>query len=82
MNAQFVRDQLIEIPNAEVRTSEVYARYRRWCDNNGIPQETNHNFNTAFCRIAEITRKRPKAGGRQTTMLLGYQLVPIEPHNE
>ena len=80
--AQFVQEQLIEIPGAEVRTSEVYARYRRWCDNNGIPQETNHNFNTALCRIAEITRKRPKAGGGQTTILLGYQLVPTEPHNE
>ena len=80
--AQFVQDQLIEIPGAEVRTSEVYARYRRWCDNNGIPQETNHNFKTALCRIADITRKRPKAGGGQTTMLLGYQLVPTAPLNE
>jgi putative DNA primase/helicase len=63
-----------------VRTSEVYARYRRWCENNAIPLETNRNFNTSLRRIADITRKRPKAGGGMTTMLLGYQLLPIESH--
>jgi putative DNA primase/helicase len=80
--AQFVQDQLIEIPGTEVRTSEVYARYRRWCENNAIPLETNRNFNTSLRRIADITRKRPKAGGGMTTMLLGYQLVPTENGNK
>ncbi|MBR5294094.1 MAG: DNA primase [Oscillospiraceae bacterium] len=75
---QFVRDQLIEIPGAEVRTSEVYARYRRWCENNAIAPETNCDFNASLRRIADITRKRPKAGGGMTTMLLGYQLLPVE----
>ena len=80
--AQFVRDQLIEIPGAEVRTSEVYARYRRWCEENGAPIENGRNFNAGLRSMAEIARKRPKAGGGMTTMLLGYQLVPTEPHNE
>ena len=78
--AQFVQEQLIEIPGAEVRTSEVYARYRRWCENNAISPENNRNFNTSLRRIADITRKRPRVGGGMTTMLLGYQLLPIESH--
>lgn len=78
----FVREALIEIPGAEVRTAEVYARYCRWCEENGIPAENGRNFNAGLRSIAEITRKRPKAGGGQTTMLLGYQLVPTETHNE
>ena len=72
----FVRDELVEIPGAEVRTSEVYARYRRWCDDNGIPQETNRYFNSALREIATITRKRPRVGGGMTTLLIGYQLFP------
>ena len=73
---QFVRDELAEIPGAEVRTSEVYARYRCWCDDNGIPQESNRDFNSALRRIATVTRKRPKSGGGMTTLLIGYQLLP------
>lgn len=74
---QFIRDQLIEIPSTEVRTSAVYARYRQWCDDNGIPQEKSSSLNAALRQIATITRKRPNTGGGMTTMLIGYQLVPV-----
>ena len=79
---QFMREQLIEIPGAEVRTSVVYSRYRRWCEDKAIIPDTNRNFNTSLRRFAEVARKRPRSGGGMTTMLLGYQLLPIEPHQE
>ena len=69
-------DELAEIPGTEVRTSEVYARYRCWCDDNGIPQESNRDFNASLRRIATVARKRPKSGGGMTTLLIGYQLRP------
>lgn len=73
----FVQERMVENPAAEVRTSQVYAAYRRWCDANGIQPETSRGVNDALRRIARVERKRPRSGGGATTMLLGYQLRPI-----
>lgn len=70
-------ERLIESPAEEVRTAEVYTAYRKWCDANGIPPETSRMVNDALRRIARVERKRPRSGGGATTMLLGYQLRPV-----
>ena len=82
MMSLFVKEHLIAQPADEVRTSDVYKRYRNWCEENCIVPESARMFNADLRRIGTIARKRPKAGGGMTTMLLGYQLVPAEPRNE
>lgn len=71
---QFADDRLIEDGTAEVRTSQVYDEYRRWCDENGCYSENSRNFNQELRKFGKVVRKRPKAGGEKTTMLIGYRL--------
>ena len=71
---QFLEDQLIQDPDAETRTAEVYDAYRAWCVRNGLFPENNRNFNHELRKVANVTRKRPKTGGNPTTLLLGYRL--------
>ena len=76
--ALFFEDALEESPNSEVRTSEVYARYQRWCSANGCYSENARNFKQALTAIARVERKRPRSGGGMTTMLIGYKLTEEE----
>ncbi len=76
--ALFFEDALEESPNSEVRTSEVYARYQRWCSANGCYSENARNFKQALTAIARVERKRPRSGGGMTTMLIGYKLAEEE----
>ncbi|WP_341302430.1 phage/plasmid primase, P4 family [Lysinibacillus sp. FSL H8-0500] len=73
--ALFFEDALEESPNSEVRTSEVYARYQRWCSANGCYSENARNFKQALSAIARVERKRPRSGGGMTTLLIGYKLA-------
>lgn len=70
----FMEDALEECPNSEVRTSEVYARYQRWCSENGCYYENARNFKQALSTIARVERKRPRSGGGLTTLLIGYKM--------
>lgn len=72
--ALFIEDCLNESCNDEVRTSSVYAEYRKWCDENGMYPESTRVFNQSLKAIAEIRRKRPQCGGDKTTMLIGYTI--------
>ena len=72
--AQFVEDTLIPEPNAEERTSAVYKHYQKWCTQNGCYAENNRNFKQAMSAMAKIVRKRPRLGGSETTMMLGFAL--------
>ena len=56
--ALFFEDTLEESPNSEVRTSEVYGRYQRWCSANGCYSENARNFKQALTAIARVERKR------------------------
>jgi len=70
----FFEDALEASPNSEVRTSEVYARYQIWCRDNGCYSENARNFKQALSAIARVERKRPRSGGSETTLLIGYKL--------
>jgi len=72
--ALFMEDELIKDVFSDVRTREVYDRYKLWCDSNGYCTENAKNLNQCLKAKAEIKRKRPNSGGEKTTMLVGYRL--------
>jgi putative DNA primase/helicase len=74
----FVEDCLDPVPNDELRTSAVYRRYEEWCKDNGCFAENSKNFRHSLegaVGAANITRRRPRTGGSETTLLLGYQII-------
>ncbi len=71
---QFVEECLIKDEFSEVLTSNVYTRYQHWCRENGYHPDGMRNFKQALLSFAEVKRKRPKAGGEKSTLLLGYRL--------
>lgn len=72
--ALFLEEEMESNANAEERTSMVYERYQKWCDANGCYSENMRNFKQALGVYGRIERKRPRIGGEQTTMLVGYRL--------
>ena len=72
--APFLEEEMESNANAEERTSMVYERYQKWCDANGCYAENMRNFKQALGVYGRIERKRPRIGGEQTTMLVGYKL--------
>ena len=72
--ALFLEEVMEPNANAEERTSMVYERYQKWCDTNGCYAENMRNFKQAIGVYGSIERKRPRIGGEQTTMLVGYKL--------
>lgn len=73
--ARFVEDCLSQEDGAETRTATVYRRYNEWCKDNGYNPEGAGKFNQALSSFATIERKRPKGGGNQTTVLIGYDIA-------
>jgi len=77
---QFVEERLEEDAGHELRTSDVHKEYKEWCLRNNYGAENIKNFNQELRSFAKIARKRPKAGGGATTMLLGYRVIGrVEP---
>lgn len=73
---QFVDDCLVADERAEVRTSAVYLRYQKWCDDNGYKPESVKGLNQALSSKFTITRKRPADGsGGLTSVLVGAGLT-------
>ena len=73
--ALFFEDALEASPDSEERTAEVYYRYQNWCRENGCYSENARNFKQALSAFARVERKRPRAGGGLTTVLIGYKLL-------
>lgn len=70
----FIEDEMEPVSNAEERTSAVYDRYKKWCDANGCFAENTRNFKQILAMYGRVERKRPYAGGSETTMLIGFRL--------
>ena len=51
-----------------------HARYKKWCDANGCFAENTRNFKQILAMYGRVERKRPYAGGSETTMLIGFKL--------
>lgn len=75
--ARFMEEELEAGREYEVRTAEAYVRYKTWCQDNGCYSDGMVNFKSELEKVALVVRKRPKAGGSETTMILGYRLRPI-----
>lgn len=73
---RFMADELEMNFMEEVKTSAVYERYQEWCSRNGVRYETSSWLNAELKKVAEINRRRPRAGGDKTTLLIGYRLKP------
>ncbi len=70
----FIEDEMEPVLNAEERTSAVYDRYKKWCDANGCFAESIRNFKQILAMYGRVERKRPHAGGSETTMFVGFKL--------
>ena len=70
----FIEDEMEPVANAEERTSSVYDRYKKWCEANGCFAENTRNFKQILAMYGRVERKRPYAGGSETTMLIGFKL--------
>ena len=58
-------------------TEEVYAEYKKWCENNGLRVETQRTFTTRFGKKlpAVLNKKIVKLGGQVFNV---YQLQKIK----
>ena len=59
----------------EERASDFYHNYKEWCSYNGHYPEGIKTFKQSVSAYAKVVRKRPRAGGEKTTMIIGYRLL-------
>ncbi len=59
----------------EERASDFYRSYKDWCSYNGHYPEGIKTFKQSISAYAKVVRKRPRAGGEKTTMIIGYRLL-------
>lgn len=70
----FLRQRLEKDAQAEERTKDVYDAYMVWCALEGTPPEARRTLNNRLRALGTVKSKRPRAGGENTTMLIGYRL--------
>lgn len=70
--ALFLEECMERAPGVNTRTSEVYARYKRWCEENGYGAENVRNFRALLSQVARVERRRPSPGISNTTVLMDY----------
>lgn len=75
---QFIEAWIEKDETSELRTSAAYQLYAKWCEENGYSSENQKNFKNAIGVHFKITRKRPKDGGGQTTMILGCRFRDVQ----
>ena len=75
---QFIDAWIEKDETSELRTSAAYQLYAKWCEENGYSSENQKNFKNAIGVHFKITRKRPKDGGGQTTMILGCRFREVQ----
>ena len=75
--ARFMEDAMEQVPDSEIRLTLLYAAFKLWCQQNGQYVESSRNFRRLLERTGvQIVKKRPKDGGENTTMVIGYTVVP------
>lgn len=73
---RFIDDELPFDHTQEVKTSEVYERYKEWCNINGFHQKSIKTFTQDLRQrnIDVLSNKRPKGGGNPCSMILARKL--------
>lgn len=73
----FLADEMVRDPMAEVKTNDVYERFKGWCMRNGYQAQNAANFKGDLSNVAVIRNKRPNGAERTATVspfLVGYRL--------
>ena len=66
-----------EDPGHRIKASEAYDEYTAWCRRNGVFAEGKTRWREGLRdRGIEVRRGRPSAGGSQTDVITGRDLVP------
>lgn len=72
---RFMDDELITDFRAEVRTADVYDRYKEWCERNGFHQKSIKTFSQDLKqRNVNILVKRPASGGNPCSIIIAKKL--------
>jgi len=69
----FLGDCMEKAPGVNTRTSDVYARYKRWCEENGYGAENVRNFRALLSQVARVEKRRPACNQNATSMLMDYR---------
>lgn len=74
--SRFIHDELIADYRSEARTSDVYERYREWCDRNGFHPGSIKTFSQDLKQrnVDVVPNKRPSTGGNPCSMIIGHRL--------
>ena len=72
---RFMDDELVTDYRCSVKTSDVYDRYKEWCEQNGFMQKSIKSFSMDLKqRNVEIMKRRPSDGGNPCSMILARKL--------
>lgn len=74
--ARFMADELEVDYKSMVKTSDVYERYKEWCDRNGFMQKSIKTFSQELKQrnVDILAKKRPPTGGNPCSMILARRL--------
>lgn len=70
----FIENVFEPDPTAELRSSDAYDDYRRWCADNDLPPSSQTKFGLELKRFVPVARKRPRTGGEKASIISGYRL--------
>lgn len=74
---RFIEDEME--PGGEAPVTQVFTRYKWWCERNGYRAENMAVFKSSLENIAMVRKQRPQGSGREVnpvSLLLGYTLKP------
>ncbi len=71
----FINECLAEAEGKNISIKETYARYEKWCSENGYHVENKQNF-ISDCKAKGIYKERGMVGGSQVRNIIkGYEFV-------
>ena len=71
---RFIDDELEAGPGFQAIMTEVYERYRAWCETNGVYPESSENVKQELGMRMDIKRVRMGSSSTQRTVAVGYKL--------
>ena len=65
-------------PLGKIRLTSLYESYAGWCRDNGQYPESTRGFQRNLERAGvHIEKGRPTGGGTPTTIVIGYDWIPV-----
>ena len=76
--ARFMEGTLKQNPLGKIRLTSLYESYAGWCRDNGQYPESTRGFQRNLERAGvHIEKGRPTGGGTPTTIVIGYDWIPV-----